>query len=58
TLKGMIDEKGLSIEIEIDGGVNQQTAKQCVEAGATVLVAGSAIYNERDRKKAIAALKG
>jgi ribulose-phosphate 3-epimerase len=57
-LKKMIDEKGLNVEIEIDGGVNENTAKQCVEAGATVLVAGSAIYNQVDRAKAIAALKG
>jgi ribulose-phosphate 3-epimerase len=57
-LKEMIEEKGLQIEIEIDGGVNEKTAKLCIEAGATVLVAGSAIYNENDRAKAIAALKG
>jgi ribulose-phosphate 3-epimerase len=57
-LKKMIDEKGLQVEIEIDGGVNEQTAKKCIEAGATVLVAGSAIYNQKDRAKAMAALKG
>ena len=54
----MIKEKGLSIEIEIDGGVNEETAKLCIEKGATVLVAGSAIYNKEDRKKAIAAIRG
>ena len=54
----MIKEKGLSVEIEIDGGVNEETAKLCVEKGATVLVAGSAIYNKEDRKKAIAAIRG
>ncbi len=54
----MIKEKGLSIEIEIDGGVNEETAKLCIEKGATVLVAGSAIYNKEDREKAIAALRG
>lgn len=58
TLKRMIDEQGLHVEIEIDGGVNESTGKLCIEAGATVLVAGSAIYNEKDRAKAIAALKG
>lgn len=57
TLRRMIDEKGLQVEIEIDGGVNEVTAKLCIEAGATVLVAGSAIYNQKDRAKAIAALK-
>jgi ribulose-phosphate 3-epimerase len=58
TLRRMIDEKGLQVEIEIDGGVNELTAKLCIEAGATVLVAGSAIYNQKDRAKAIATLKG
>jgi ribulose-phosphate 3-epimerase len=54
----MADSKGLEIEIEVDGGVNEETAKQCIDAGANVLVAGSAIYNQTDRAKAIAALKG
>ncbi|OCA85490.1 ribulose-phosphate 3-epimerase [Bacillus sp. FJAT-27225] len=49
---------GKNVEIEIDGGVNAETARLCVEAGATVLVAGSAIYNENDRAKAIAAIRG
>lgn len=56
-IKKIIDENGLNVEIEIDGGVNEETARQCIEAGATVLVAGSAIYNQKDREKAIAALK-
>jgi ribulose-phosphate 3-epimerase len=51
-------EKGATIEIEIDGGVNPETAKLCIEAGATVLVAGSAIYNQEDRKKAIQLIRG
>ncbi|KAB2337463.1 ribulose-phosphate 3-epimerase [Cytobacillus depressus] len=57
-VKKMADEKGLNIEIEVDGGVNVETAKLCIEAGANVLVAGSAVYNEKDRGKAIAAIKG
>ncbi|PWW27419.1 ribulose-5-phosphate 3-epimerase [Cytobacillus oceanisediminis] len=57
-VKEMADSKGLEIEIEVDGGVNEETAKQCIDAGANVLVAGSAIYNQTDRAKAIAALKG
>lgn len=56
-LKRMIIEKGLQTEIEIDGGINPETAKLCVEAGADVLVAGSAIYNQEDRKKAIEEMK-
>ncbi|WP_342430555.1 ribulose-phosphate 3-epimerase [Neobacillus sp. FSL H8-0543] len=51
-------EKGLTIEIEIDGGVNPETAKLCIEAGANVLVAGSAIYNEEDYTKAISSIRG
>ncbi|WP_152656434.1 ribulose-phosphate 3-epimerase [Oceanobacillus sp. CFH 90083] len=47
------DEMGLSFEIEIDGGVNEETAAVCTANGADVLVAGSAIFNQSDRKKAI-----
>lgn len=57
-VRSMIDEKGLDIDIEIDGGVNPETARLCVEKGATVLVAGSAIYNKADRKQAIADIRG
>ncbi|WP_313798717.1 ribulose-phosphate 3-epimerase [Cytobacillus sp.] len=57
-VKKMADNKGLTIEIEVDGGVNEETAKLCIEAGANVLVAGSAVYNQEDRAKAIAAIKG
>lgn len=52
-----IKERNLSVELEVDGGVNQETALLCTEAGATVLVAGSAVFNEIDRAKAIRALK-
>jgi ribulose-phosphate 3-epimerase len=51
-------QKGVQLEIEVDGGVNEQTARLCVEAGATILVAGSAVYNQEDRGKAISRLKG
>lgn len=43
----------LSFEIEVDGGINPDTAKLCTEAGADVLVAGSAIFEESDRREAI-----
>lgn len=45
------------LEIEVDGGVNAETAKQCVEAGATILVAGSFIFGAEDRKAAIESLR-
>lgn len=54
----MAKSKGLSIDIEVDGGVNKDTAKLCIEAGANVLVAGSAVYNEADREKAIKLIRG
>ncbi|MBA2874036.1 ribulose-phosphate 3-epimerase [Thermaerobacillus caldiproteolyticus] len=54
----LAQERGLDIEIEVDGGVNVETARLCIEAGANVLVAGSAIYNERDRAAAIRAIRG
>ncbi len=45
-------EKKLSFEIEIDGGINNQTAKICIESGANVLVAGSYIFsNSKDSYK-------
>lgn len=52
-LSELIRERNLSIEIEIDGGITSETIGQCVEAGATVFVAGSAIYNQTDRPAAI-----
>lgn len=45
----MVKERNLEVEIEVDGGVNPETARLCVEAGANVLVAGSAVYNQKDR---------
>jgi ribulose-phosphate 3-epimerase len=53
----LIEEKKLQVEIEVDGGVNHETAKLCIEAGANVLVAGSAIYNQKDRGQAIANIR-
>ena len=43
-LRRMIDDAGLPIEVEVDGGVDATTARSCVDAGATVLVAGSAAF--------------
>lgn len=56
-LSAIIQEKGLSIEIEIDGGINAETIIPCAEAGATIFVAGSAIYSHQDRKKALEDIK-
>jgi ribulose-phosphate 3-epimerase len=45
------------LDIEVDGGINAETAKQCVEAGANILVAGSYVFGAEDRKKAIESLR-
>ncbi|MCK5282700.1 MAG: ribulose-phosphate 3-epimerase [Nanoarchaeota archaeon] len=45
------------LDIEIDGGINKDTIKQAVDAGANVIVAGSAIFNQKNRKKAIDELR-
>ena len=50
-------EHQYSFELEVDGGVNAATAKLCTDAGADVLVAGSAIFNKEDRKAAIAEIR-
>ncbi len=57
-VKRMIEEKQLTVDIEVDGGINEQTARQCIAAGANVLVAGSAIYNSDDRADAITRIRG
>jgi ribulose-phosphate 3-epimerase len=57
-VKEMADSIGKHLEIEIDGGVNPETAKLCVEAGANVLVAGSAIYDQEDYAAAISLIRG
>ena len=43
--------------ISVDGGIHAQTAPQCLEAGADILVAGTAVFGQPDRKKAIASLR-
>lgn len=55
-LKEMVGSR--SIEIEVDGGVYPETAKQCIAAGANVLVAGSAVFGTGDYAANIAALRG
>ena len=47
-LRRMLDQGGYAAELEIDGGVNAETAPRVVRAGARVLVAGSAIFNRRE----------
>src|SRR3954470_2498640 len=57
-LRAMLDERGSTAKVEVDGGVNAQTARQVVAAGADVLVAGNAVFRAQDYRKAIADLRG
>ena len=56
-LRELLDRTGSKALIEIDGGVNRNTGKLLVEAGADVLVAGSAVFGAPDPKEEIVALK-
>ena len=57
-LRAMADARGMDLDIEVDGGINLQTAALCVEAGANVLVAGSAVFNDPDPAAMIKKLRG
>lgn len=56
-LSAIIKEKNLDVAIEIDGGVNAETIVPCAQAGATIFVAGSAIFGKEDRTAALKAIK-
>ena len=56
-LREMIDRKGLSTMIEVDGGVNLETGKRLVDAGANVLVAGNFVFKSPDPIQTIKDLK-
>lgn len=59
SLRQLLEQRGLThVELQVDGGVNPETARWCEQAGATVLVAGSAVFHQSDRAKAIAAIRG
>lgn len=59
TVRSMIDQTGRDIILEVDGGVNPQTAPKCISAGATALVAGSAVFKgEGSLSDNIQALRG
>ena len=57
-IRKLIDEKNPACELEVDGGVAPDTCKTCIEAGANVLVAGSAVYKAADIPARIAELRG
>jgi ribulose-phosphate 3-epimerase len=53
----LIRERGLGVEIEVDGGIDAKTAPHVVTAGATILVAGSAVFGQPNRGDAIQAIR-
>jgi ribulose-phosphate 3-epimerase len=57
-VRRMLDALGTDCDIQVDGGINPETAKICVRAGANVLVAGSDIFRAADRAARIAELRG
>jgi len=57
TLRGWIDERGLDVDLEVDGGIKPSTIGACTAAGADVFVAGTAVFGEDDYKVAIDALR-
>jgi ribulose-phosphate 3-epimerase len=57
-LRQMLDQIGSKAIIEVDGGVGIETAREVVEAGARLLVAGSAVFKAKDYKQAIEAIRG
>jgi ribulose-phosphate 3-epimerase len=56
-LRRMIDERGLKVRIEIDGGIDRNNIAQIVAAGAEIIVAGSAVFNEADPEQAVRELR-
>lgn len=57
-LRRMIEERDLRVDIEVDGGINKETGRACIQAGATVLVAGSHVFAAPDKQECIRALRG
>jgi ribulose-phosphate 3-epimerase len=56
-LKAMIKEKKLRTLIQVDGGINADNAKKVVEAGADILVMGSAFFNSTDKKSLVSTIQ-
>lgn len=57
-LRAMIEASGRDIALQVDGGVTAETARECIAAGADVLVAGTAVFGRPDYAAAIAAIRG
>ena len=57
-LRRLFDDRNLDLRLEVDGGVDRNTAPVCIEAGADVLVAGSAVFRASDRREAVRLIRG
>lgn len=57
-LREKVEKKGLSTNIEVDGGINSDTAGELISAGANILVAGTDIFGKKNRRQAIKLLRG
>jgi ribulose-phosphate 3-epimerase len=57
TISRMVRDRGLPVEIEVDGGVDPSTAAQVTAAGASILVAGSAVFGKPDRVAAMDSIR-
>jgi ribulose-phosphate 3-epimerase len=58
SLRKILDERGLDVTIEVDGGVKPENAKSVADAGASILVMGSAFYGEADYRALMRRLRG
>ncbi|HOA31814.1 MAG TPA: ribulose-phosphate 3-epimerase, partial [Clostridia bacterium] len=56
-LRRMLNERNLNTDIQVDGGVDAVTVKDVIEAGANVIVAGSAVYKAEDTREIISVLR-
>ncbi len=56
-IKAEIENRGLNVEIQVDGGINAETARKAIDAGASILVAGSAVFGSPNRAAAIEDLR-
>ena len=57
SVRKMIDAQSRPIDLEIDGGINPETARLCIQAGADVLVAGTAVFKDKNYQANIQALR-
>ena len=56
-IRAEISNKGLHVDVQVDGGINSANAKDAISAGANILVAGSSVFKSNDRKQAIDSLR-